>query len=64
MQTSVGFQMLLAAAKPGYRARSCNLSIQSPRTVWKRKKNGIIPFLEAFIKTRGVGTEKLYILFS
>ena len=56
--------MLLAAAKPWYRVRSRNLSIRSPTNVWKREINGIIPFLETYIKARGFGTEQLYTLLS
>ena len=56
--------MLLAAAKPWYRIRFRNLLIQSPRTVWKRERNGIIPFLEAYIKGRGFRTGQFYTSFS
>ena len=56
MQTSVGFQMLLAAAKPWYQVRSRNLLIRSPRFIWKRERNGIIPFLEVYLKARGFRT--------
>ena len=56
--------MLLAAPKPWYRVRSHDISIQSPRTVFKREINGIIQFLEAYINARGFRTEQLYTLFS